>query len=344
LRRALYPSTFSLTAAAIAVTSLLSGAALAAEPIGYLDAASCDGFLGWAQDPDEPEKAIAVHIYIGGPAGTPGVPAFATTANVHRDDLCGAIGSCAHGFLAPTPLSLHDGSARDTYAYGIDSAGGVNPVLGASPKPLACAPAVAPGVRRRVDGVPAFDAWRFSSFWDLLPLGAAEADALPDGPALPEAPDLVLADDGNATVWLVDGGVRRAVSAAAAAAWRFDLSAVATRPAAEVQALVEGTPVRPRPVLFVRGALYLADDPQPEVPGSPSASASSSGGAGGAGSSSSAGGGGDAPSPGDAGADASCAVRAPLPGRSMTAIAALVFGGALLSAGRRRRPGRSRSA
>lgn len=338
--RARRPGLFA--AAAIAITSLSSGAATAADPIGNFDSASCEGFFGWAQDPDEPEKAIDVHLYLGGPAGTPGVPAFATTANVHRDDLCGAIGSCAHGFLALTPLALHDGNARDVFAYGIDSAGGVNPVLGA-PKPFVCAPAVSPGVRRRVEGVPTFDAWRFSSFWDLLPLGAAEADALPDGPALPEAPSLMRPDDGSGSVWLVDGGVRRAVSGAAAAAWKFDLTTVVDRPAAEVSAFVEGTPVRPRPVLFVRGALYIADDPQPEVPGgsssatsSSSAAASSSSGAGGTG------GGEGAPPPSDAGSNASCAVRAPSSPGGRAALAALAFGAAWLSAARRRRSRASR--
>ena len=259
------------------VVALSPSLAWAATPIGFLDGVSCDGLSGWAQDPDEPDKAIDVHLYFGGPAGTPGVPVAPINANVYRDDLCTAIGSCAHGFVSLTPLSLEDGQPRDVYAYGIDSMGGPNPALGATPKTLQCAPA-ASGVRRRIADVPTFDVWAFSSFWDLLPLGSAEADALADGPDLPSAPELVKPDDGTDAVWLVDRGVRRPVTAAVAATWRFDVAAAKASPAADIDTLVEGPPVRPRPVLVVHGGLYLVDDPLPDVPGSATASSSGSGG------------------------------------------------------------------
>jgi hypothetical protein len=284
--------------------------ALALEPTGYLDAASCESIAGWSQDPDEPAKAIAVHLYFGGPAGTPGAPGIATTANLYRGDLCGAIGSCEHGFSILSPLSLHDGQPRPVHAYGIDSQGGPNPELGASPKSLACAPALPFGVRRKVADVHSYAAWGFQSFWDLLPLGGAEADAIPDGPAMPQSPELIRADDGTETVWLVDGGVRRAVSAEAFVNWRFSGAVVQTRPATEVSALVEGSAMRARPVVFIRGPLYVVDDPQPEVPDS-----TSSGGGGAGGSSTGSGGGGSGgvsePPPRKNTDSESCAYRAP---------------------------------
>jgi hypothetical protein len=261
-------------------TLALAGAAGAVEPVGYLDAAGCDVIAGWTQDPDEPAKAIDVHLYLGGPAGS-GAPAVAVTANVYREDLCSAIGSCEHGFVRMPPLSLFDGAARDVYAYAIDSMGGPNPLLGASPKPLQCAPS-ASGVRRKVTAVSAVDAWRFNSFWDVLPLPAEGAAALAQGADLPDAPALAVPDDGSGALWLLDKGVRRAVPAGAIGPWRFDPSKAETRPAAELQAMVEGPAVRSRPVLVLFEGLALIDDPIPEVPDE-STSSSGAGGGGGSG-------------------------------------------------------------
>jgi hypothetical protein len=288
--------------------ALAGSPARAALPVGYLDSASCDSIDGWSQDPDEPDKPIAVHIYFGAAAGTPGTPATGTTANIYRGDLCAAIGSCEHGFSVLSPLSLHDGQQRAFHAYGIDSQGGPNPEIGASPKVHACLPGMPPGVRRKVADVHSYAAWGFQSFWDLLPVDGAEADAIPDGPSMPQTPELVRADDGSETVWLVDSGLRRPVSAAAFVNWRFNGAAVETRPAAEVNALVEGTAWRPRPVTFIRGPLFVMDDPQPEVPGSSSAG---SGGAGGSSTGAGTGGGGGSSEPPPKGDEesGSCAYR-----------------------------------
>lgn len=265
--------------AALAVASV-SRAAMAVQPIGYLDSAGCDVVAGWSQDQDIPDSPIDVHVYFTGPAGTPGAPAIATRANVHRDDLCAAIGSCAHGFYAPSPFSLHDGAPHDVYAYGIDNAGEGNPVLGNSPRTLQCTPAAQTGIRRKIDGVPVLEAWKFSTFWDLLPLPAADAEMLPEAMAIPSRPELIQADDGTPDVYLVDHGVRRHVTMNDVAAWRLDLGQVTLRPASEVQAMPLGSALRPRPVLFIHGALYLVDDPQPFVtaPSGSSSSSSSSGG------------------------------------------------------------------
>ncbi len=263
----------------------LSGPAAALEPIGYLDGAGCEAVAGWAQDPDEPAVAIAVHLYLGGPAGS-GAPAVGVTASVYREDLCGAIGSCEHGFWMPVPLSFLDGQPRSIHVYGIDSQGGPNPQLGNSPGVLQCAPS-ASGVRRPITGVGAVDAWKLSSFWDVLPLPAADAGALAVGPELPASPELLTPDDGSGALWLADSGVRRAVPAGAVSAWRLDPAKAVIKPAAEIQAMVEGPSLRGRPVLVMFEGLALIDDPLPEVP----AGSTTSSGAGGAGGSGEGGGG-----------------------------------------------------
>lgn len=330
------------------LVALCPAAAYAVTPIGYLDGAGCEGISGWSQDPDEPDKPIDVHIYIGGPAGSANAVAYATNAGVHRDDLCTAIGSCAHGFVTLSPLSLHDGQPREVYAYGIDSQGGPNPLLGSSPKVLSCAPAApAAGIKRKVDGVGTFDAWRFSSFWDLLPLGAAEADVVPEGPALPAVPELWSAEGGTPPgLWLIDGGVRRAVSDQVAATWRLDPAAAEAHPAADFEDVLEGTPLPARPVIFIGGGLYLLDDPQPGGDSSSSSSgAGTSGGSTGAGGAGGSIDGGDPADPTDNDAfgntaDSSCAIDARPVGvaRWWLAMIALAFSTMLTRHARRPMP------
>lgn len=273
-------SSRAATAAALLVAlGLVPAAAHAADPIGYLDGASCDGVSGWAQDPDAPGAPIDVHVYFGGPAGTPGAPAIATRAAIHRDDLCAAIGSCEHGWVVRSPYGLHDGLPHAIHAYGIDDAGGTNPQLVNSPRELVCAPA-ASGFRRKVTSSGSFDRWRFDTFWDVLPLDAASAAALPEGPDFPEEPELVIVASTPAEVWVVDGGVRRPLPADVAASWRIDLSSVAIVADDELAALVEGPPLRGRPLLFIAGGLWVVDDELPDAP-APGGSTSSASGAGG---------------------------------------------------------------
>jgi hypothetical protein len=268
---------FVLTALAVVGFSC---SALAVQPIGYLDNAGCDVIAGWSQDPDVPDAPIDVHVYFNGPAGSPGASAIATHADVHRDDLCAAIGSCAHGYYVGSPFSLHDGAPHDVYAYAIDNAGEGNPLLGNSPRTLQCTAAAQTGIRRKVEGVPALDAWRFSTFWDVLPLSAADAEQVAEGLAMPLRPELVQADDGTPDVYLVDHGVRRHITLADVTNWRLDLGQVTKMPVAEVEMMPVGTALRPRPVLFVHGGLYVVDDPQPFVipPMETGSSSSSTGG------------------------------------------------------------------
>ncbi len=254
--------------------------AMAVQPIGYLDNAGCDVIAGWSQDQDIPDMPIDVHVYFNGPAGTPWASAIATHANVHREDLCAAIGSCAHGYYVASPFSLHDGAPHEVYAYAIDNAGEGNPLLGNSPRILQCIAAAQTGIRRKIEDVPALEAWKFSTFWDVLPLSATDAEQLAEALAMPAEPELVQADDGTPDVYLIDHGVRRPITMNDVATWRFDLGRVTKVAAANVLMMPLGTPLRPRPVLFIHGALYVVDDPQPFVipPSSSSSSSSSSGG------------------------------------------------------------------
>lgn len=114
--------------------------------------------VGWAQDPNVPEVAIQAHVYYNGVPGDPKATGVSLKANVHRDDLCMAIGSCEHGFTVGPPISLLDGMPHEVHAYGIDSEGGANRELADSPRTLMCMPTIA-GVRRHVQDPMSLAAW-----------------------------------------------------------------------------------------------------------------------------------------------------------------------------------------
>ena len=234
-------------------------------PTGHVDEVSCDAIRGWAQDPDAKTKAIDVHLYFGGPAGS-GAPGVPLTANLKRDDLCTALGSCNHAFDIFPPLSLFDGKAHAVHAYGIDTAGGTNAALTGSPKNINCTATVPKGVRRHVVDPTSLDAWKLDLFWDALPLTDQQIATLDQVDAWPAGPKLVQADDGSPEVWLVDGEWRRHVpNPAVMATWSLSFDAVNKVPAAEVKALLEGPKLRSRPVLVVgsTGKVEMIDDPMP---------------------------------------------------------------------------------
>ena len=102
------------------------------DPNGYLDVAA--GGLGtirvrgWAYDPDEPSKSIAVHVYVGGRAGQ-GPECHVIMADDSRDDVNAAFGiSGVHGFDDTFTTSLS--GPQPIYLYAIDTAGGNNPQFG----------------------------------------------------------------------------------------------------------------------------------------------------------------------------------------------------------------------
>src|SRR3990167_1529691 len=59
------------------------------QPEGYLDAADCDSFRGWARDPDNLGTSIGVHFYRDGTPGGGGVIVGSTTANIPREPAVG---------------------------------------------------------------------------------------------------------------------------------------------------------------------------------------------------------------------------------------------------------------
>jgi hypothetical protein len=155
-------------------------------PKGYVDSAACAGIAGWAQDPDAPSMAIDVDFYFNGPAGAAGTEAMRVLANVHRPDLCTAIGSCDHGYSFELPLGMQDGKAHPVHAYGIDVSGGANPELADSPKTFSCPNARPPldvhsGVKRHVVDPASMTAWAFSMLHDVAPEPDAVVAAYPTG-------------------------------------------------------------------------------------------------------------------------------------------------------------------
>jgi MYXO-CTERM domain-containing protein len=233
-------------------------------PVGSLDAVGCDQVAGWSQDPDEPDKAIDVHVYFGGAAGS-GAPGIPLNAGDARADLCTAIGSCNHGFHLRSALSLFDGAAHEVHAYGIDSQGGANAELGGSPKTLQCPSSPPAGVKRHVTDPTVYAAWGFSDVMDVMPVSDAQLAALPDEVDIAPAPVMVRGD-GEPAVYILDHGYKRHVpSPEVAMNWHLDLAQVQVKPPAEVDAYPETTALRDRPVL-VKGpgpAVYLVDDALP---------------------------------------------------------------------------------
>ena len=234
-------------------------------PQGWLDSVGCTQIVGWTYDPDTPSQAANVDVYFGGTAGS-GAPAIHATANVHRPDLCTAIGSCDHGYVIPTPLSLMDGQAHAAYPYGIDTSGnGDNPLLQGAPKSFTCAPPAipySPAIKRHVTDPTVYAAWSFDALTDLAHLPDTTLDPIPLGPDIPAAPKLVTPDNGSGGVYLVDGSAARHVQdPASMTAWHFDWNAIVKMPVVQFQALAPGQPWPETPFLAQGSgpAIYMID-------------------------------------------------------------------------------------
>lgn len=251
-------------------------------PEGFLDSVACDaGIRGWTRDLDAPATPIEARLAFDGAASEPQAVLSTLPADATRADLCDTLGYCQHGIEAPLPLSLLDGKEHAVHAYGIDTEGGDDAELAESPKSFTCSVTIPDGVRRRIGGPSSFAAWRFSSFWDQATVGDQELETIAVGDDLPEAPLLVRGDDASSEVWLADGGRRRLIAGPEIAdEWELDLGAIATWSAADVAALTQGTPLRPRPFLVKASgeAIYLIDDAQDTAgTGGPGANGSSGG-------------------------------------------------------------------
>ncbi len=237
-----------------------------AAPRGYLDQAACDAVSGWAQDPSVPTQSINVDLYFDAPAGQAGSGSLRLNANVHRPDLCTAIGSCDHGFSLLPPVGLEDGKPHGVYAYGIAASGtGPNPLLTDAPKSFTCpAPAIplsiAAGIKRWVSSPAIFTAWKFDYLLQVAQESPSEVASYVQGANVPDQPTVVLADDGSPAVWVIDGNVRRhVVNPDSLSAWQFS---VAKMPAAQVNAFAQGPDWPLVPFLFVAAgqpAVYMLD-------------------------------------------------------------------------------------
>lgn len=107
-------------------------------PTGNLDAADCTSVRGWAQDPDEPDKAVEVHVSFDAPFGDPSATTVVVSADQKRDDLCTAIGSCNHAFDVAIPAALRNGAAHAVHVEAVDTAGGGAVALAGSPGSITC--------------------------------------------------------------------------------------------------------------------------------------------------------------------------------------------------------------
>ena len=243
-------------------------------PRGYLDDAQCEAVAGWAQDQDQPDQAIPVHVYFDGTPGQDGAIAVATTANIERQDLCDAIGSCAHGFSLPVPGALRDGQPHTVNAYGIDAEGIDNPALMGGGKTVTCQvptptiPATA-GARRHVTSADVLGAWGLH-FYDVVTLPDDQVDAYADGADLDGPPQLVQAD-GDPAIYLVDGTLLRHVTSQdSMAAWHFTADEVKSITQDELASYTMGAPLPDAPFVL-RGsgpAVYVLDVLDPSNPDS----------------------------------------------------------------------------
>lgn len=103
------------------------------DPIGSFDLAEPGhGTLrvrGWGFDPDASSTSIVMHVYIGGPAGTPGAESHVIGADQPRPDVNAAHGvSGNHGFDAT--LTTAKRGPQQVCVYAINLQGGSNPSFG----------------------------------------------------------------------------------------------------------------------------------------------------------------------------------------------------------------------
>jgi len=237
-------------------------------PVGYLDGADskCNALYGWAQDPDAPHKALTVHVYFNGPAGSKGAYGVnAGKADGYRSDLCKAIKSCKHGFSVKIPVGLRDSKPHKAYAYTFDSKTGKPVALKNYPRTFTCkSPAVplgpAKAFKRWVTGPSSFTRWKMS-YINVFHVTSAQAKAYPTGKPMPPTPLLVQAK-GEAAVWLLDSGQRRHVlNPASMKAWGLSFSQVQTWPKSQVALYPKGPhwPAKRHVLLAKGGSVYALD-------------------------------------------------------------------------------------
>lgn len=84
---------------------------------------------GWAFDRDDAARSLAVHVYIGGPAGTPGVEGHEIRADKARSDVNAAHGVPGnHGF--DSFINTRKSGSQQVCVYGISVGNGDNSLIG----------------------------------------------------------------------------------------------------------------------------------------------------------------------------------------------------------------------
>ena len=104
------------------------------DPVGFFDSVTSESgntihVRGWAYDPDEPNKSISVHVYVGGYAGSADCECYPINADKTRDDVNNAYGiSGKHGF--DETITVKRNGDQPVYIYAINSVSGNNPQIG----------------------------------------------------------------------------------------------------------------------------------------------------------------------------------------------------------------------
>jgi MYXO-CTERM domain-containing protein len=235
-----------------------------------LESSSCAAMVGWAQSGDDPEGPATVLVAFDGAQDDPGATVIEVLADRERPDLCEALGSCDHGFEVEVPLRLRDTAMHDARFYVVGQDGA--PLeLEDSPFSFACDPPPLPeGVRRELESPEVMAAWAFSPLYQVAWAPADVLAGLAPGSVFPEYPVLVVSDGDAApadarTRWLMDPGYKRRVtSEAIATAWGLPWSEPEVWPAAVLDDVPEGTPLRPAPFLVTsdEGIVHAIDDEQ----------------------------------------------------------------------------------
>jgi murein DD-endopeptidase MepM/ murein hydrolase activator NlpD len=226
----------------------------------------CEALVGWAQNGDDPEGPATVLVAFDGEEDDPGATVIEALADRERPDLCEALGSCDHGFEIEVPLRLRDTALHEARFYVVGDDGA--PVeLEDSPFAFSCEPPPLPaGVRRALESPEVMAAWAFSPLYQVAWAPADVLAGLAEGNAFPEWPVLVVSDtDAMETRWLMDPGYKRHVSSEEiATAWGLPWSEPEVWPAAVLDGVPEGTPLRPAPFLVTNddGVVYAIDDEQ----------------------------------------------------------------------------------
>jgi MYXO-CTERM domain-containing protein len=216
---------------------------------GSFEELDCNGLSGWALDPAAAGSPLEVLLAVDGVLPEP-PPTL--DADAPRDDVCGGQNGCLAGFAALAPLSIFDGRDHTMHAY-VKNADGQLIELSDSPRTARCPAPPLEGGLRPVSDI-ALEAWGMSRFWDELPTDEDAVDALPLGEPMPETMTLVSADDDPDSLWIIDGGKRRPVSADAIAGWQLDASAAQPWSSSTLAERSQGVPWPERPVLVRDGA------------------------------------------------------------------------------------------